>query len=113
MPSSFRQAVSGVRYSAGSYTNGRWVEGSTTPITFDASIQPASPKEMELLPEARRQSATFSLFTDTQLLVANSGAQTNADRVTLFGETYEILWCNIWQNNVIPHYHALAVRVGQ
>jgi hypothetical protein len=68
---------------------------------------------MQLLPEGRRESMAFALFTDSRLFPAATATGKNADRVTLYGSQFEIVACDIWQNNVIPHYKALAVRLGQ
>jgi hypothetical protein len=111
--SSFRKALTGTRYSAGSNVDGHWVEGGATALNFTASVQPIRPEEMSLVPENRRDTARFALFTDTRLLTADDEGATNADRVTIDGIQYEVFACDIWQNDVIPHYRVLVATVKE
>lgn len=90
--------------------NGKMVAGSSTTSTIQASVQPLRGQEMMLLPEARRTSQAVVIYTDTQLRVANTAAGYNADVVTAFGQSFEILSCEPWQSNVINHYRAIGVK---
>jgi len=112
--SGFRQAVSGQRFSgAGSFnTQGKYVESGSAAISLTASIQPASEREMLSLPEGRRDRETYRLYTDFELRTADEVSKVNADRVTLFGRTFEVLFVGLWRNNVIPHYKALVSLIN-
>ena len=109
--SSFRKTIPCTRTAAGSYVNGIWVEGTATPFTIEASVQPLRAKEMIMVPEARRNSASYRLYTDTELFTVRPNVTTSPDRVTLFGETYEVLICEPWRNDVISHYKAIVVKL--
>lgn len=98
------------RYEAGEYVSGVWQEGPSTTFDVRASVQPASPEEMELVPEGRRQHASFSVFTDQYLRPAQTG-RSNADIVTINSEEYEVLSCETWQNKILPHYKAIVSRL--
>ena len=63
----FRKTYTVTRVAAGDYVDGKWVEGATSTFTIQASLQPAKPKEMEMLPEGRRNQETYKLYSDTQL----------------------------------------------
>lgn len=106
-----RRNLTGVRFSAGTRVKGRWVEGAQSVITFKASVQPISPEIMATVPEGRRDSARFALFTDFRLMTANDEAVTNADRVTIDGVAYEVFAVDIWQNNLINYYMALVATI--
>lgn len=108
--SSFRQPLTGLRFAAGSYVDGRWVEGASSALAFTASVQPASSEDLQSLPENRRKLSTFALFTSTRLLGVDVESGTNPDRVTLHDGIYEVVSVARWQNNVIPHYKALVQR---
>lgn len=108
--SSFRSPFTITRKSAGSYVNGKWVEGSTSTFTIQASVQPLRGEEIQLLPEGRRNSQAVRIYTDTQLYV-KTDEQTNPDKLTAFGESYEVLSVEPWQSNVINHYKCIAVKV--
>lgn len=109
MKSSFRTYdVDGVRYDAGTENKGRYVPGATNPIEFSASVQPLTGNEKLTLPEGIREKETYRIYTDFELHTSNEKDKKKADRVTLFGKTFEIVRCDIWQNKVIPHYKAIA-----
>lgn len=107
----FRIPVNLYRKAAGSYVNGVWVEGAETLILITASIQPTSGEEMLSLPEGRRNKKTYSLFTSTDInLIVGS---TNPDQVQIFGERYEVVRVEPWQNNppvfgIVNHYKFYA-----
>ena len=111
MSSSFRKALVVKRHAAGTWNKGRYTEGAQSDINITASVQPATPEEMNLLPEGRSISETFRLYTSTKLLPANSSAGINADIVIIDGENYEVLSCATWQNDVINHYKAIVSKV--
>ena len=112
--SGFRQAITGARFTgAGSFgVTGKYVESGSAAISFTASIQPASPKEMLTLPEGRRDGETYRLYTSFELKTADEVSKVNADRVTISGRTFEVLWVGIWKNDVIPHYKALVSLIN-
>lgn len=101
----FNQTVNGVRRAAGTYVNGVFVPGAETPLSIESSVQPASEIELRLLPEARREDGAYSLRSESEIR--------NGDIFTLFGDEYEVLRLQVWQNGVIPHYMAVAVRMNQ
>lgn len=101
------------RYAAGTYstTTGKWIEGSTSDFTIGASVQPLRGKEMELLPEARRESQAYKLYTDTQLFTVDTSSSENPDRVQINGTWHEVLIVEDWQNDVISHYKIVVVKL--
>jgi hypothetical protein len=107
--SSFRTyTIDGKRFAAGSNDKGRYVPGADSDIQFTASVQPLSGHEKLTLPEGVREKSAYRLYTSFQLFTSREGDNKKADRVTLFGETYEIIRVDVWQNKVIPHYKAIA-----
>jgi len=110
MTSSFRKSLVGTRFVAGTFPKGEYVEGGTSVINFKASVQPLKPNEMQLLPEGRRESEAFRLYTDFQLKTVRteSGSELNADNVTIDGENFEVLSVAKWKNNVLNHFKAVV-----
>lgn len=107
----FRVPVSLYRKSPGAYINGVWVEGAEALISITASIQPTSGEEMLSLPEGRRNRKTYSLFTSTPIQVIAGGA--NPDQVVIYGERYEVVRVEPWQNNpsvfkIVNHFKFYA-----
>lgn len=108
--SSFRTAFTVKRKAAGTLVKGKLVEGSTSTITIQASVQPMRGKDVDLLPEGRRTSQAVWIYTDTQLQLSNSTAFTNPDILVAFGSDFEVLSVEPWQSGVISHYKCMAVK---
>lgn len=107
----FRIPVNLYRKTAGTYVNGLWVEGGETLIVITASIQPTTGEEMLSLPEGRRNRKTYSLFTSTKINLISTG--TNPDQVQIFGERFEVVRVEPWQNNppvfgIVNHFKFFA-----
>lgn len=107
----FRMPLTLYRKNPGTYINGLWVEGGETAISITASVQPASGEEMLSLPEGRRNRKTYSLFTTPDVEVIHDGA--NPDQIIIYGERYEVIQVQVWQNNpavfgIVNHYKFYA-----
>ena len=97
---------------AGNYdANGRWIESAKSTFNIKASVQPLTPREMEMLPEARREKEAFRIYSDTKLNPASDKDGKNADIVAINGKNFEVLSCGSWQNNIISHYKTIAVLI--
>lgn len=108
-----RRTLTVRRYAAGTYSTitGKWVEGGTNDFTISASVQPLRGKEVELLPEARRESQSYKLYTDIQLLTVDTSNSKNPDRVQINGTWHEVLIVEDWQNDLINHYKIVVVKL--
>lgn len=105
-----RKLLTITRAGTGSYTNGLWVDGAPVVFTLRGSVQPATAKQMLSLPEGRRQSSAYMIYTSTLLRTVEGGRQ--PDRLTIGGAVYEVVNVAEWQNQVISHYEAMAVKVN-
>ena len=104
----FNQTIAGIRYAAGSYTKGQYSPGAETPIEIQASVQPLAGRELDILPEGRKELESYKVYTTFELRAANQNNQTQSDEITLFGKSFEVIKVENWQNAVIPHYKALV-----
>lgn len=107
----FRVPLNVYRKNSGSYVNGVWVQVGETTIPITASIQPTTGEEMLSLPEGRRNRKTYSLFTSTKINLITTS--TNPDQIDIFGERYEIIRVEPWQNNppvfgIVNHFKFYA-----
>lgn len=100
------------RYNAGSYVEGRWVEGSTSTFDVKGSLQVLRPEEMLRLEEGQRLEATRKFYTKTKLQSAEVAAGTRADRFDYLGDTYEVLSVGDW-NDLGGYYKIIVTRAGQ
>ena len=106
-----------VRRPAGGSFNGdtgRWVDGTPVdPFTIKASVQAMTGEDMETLPEGRRASSGYWVFTSTLIkTVDTDGSDENPDIVVIEGEDYEAVTLERWRNKIINHYRVGVVRVA-
>jgi len=107
--SGFRKPQTIKRFADGAWVNGYWQGDTPTEIAITASVQPATDIVRKNLPEGFDIDSVFTIFTDTELRAAKAGSQ-QSDTIELFGETYQIVAVQRWQNDVIPHYQCTAAR---
>lgn len=108
--SSFRQTINARRLNAGTLVRGRWVpNGTPTTFTITASVQPLKPNEVESLPEGRRNSKVFRIYTCADL--QDMQVTESPDQVQLFGEWYEVTAKAPWQNSVINHFKYIVTKL--
>ncbi len=110
------------RQAPGDYNaiTGKWEDGGGGPSTFEivASVQPVTPQLAEMLPEAARESARFSMYAEVdqpQLITVDIGSRRRPDRVEYAGRNY---WCQSigdWSTDTdgIPHYEYVMLSVGE
>jgi len=108
----FRTPVTLRRFQSGGYTNGRWTDGSFVDSAITSSIQPLKGEEMQELPEGRRDSEGYKLYTSTLI---NTITSVNPDLILFFGKTFEAIQVFPWQNNInfgfVNHYKYLVLRL--
>lgn len=87
-----------------------------TVIAATASVQPLG-KDIELVPEGRRDSAEFKFYSSTEIYGITTQ---NPDQVTVLkapftGIVYEVVNISDWQNNsnfnTVNHYKFIALRL--
>lgn len=110
----FRVPLNLYRQNPGAFVKGQWIPGSETLIVITASIQPTTGEEMLSIPEGRRNRKTYSLFTSTPIEVIHGlNNSTNPDQIEIYGERYEIVRVEVWQNNppvfgIVNHFKFYA-----
>lgn len=109
MFSIFRKSLT-VRRSGGEYVDGVWQQTSSE-LTLAFSVQPASPHDLERLPEARRTRKAFVLFGSSRL--RESAPNVNPDMVRIEGQWYEVATCMPWSNSIINHFQSIVVLVDE
>lgn len=112
---SFRKAHTLFRPQASALVDGYWVVPGFDEIAITASIQPATGKDMDNVPEGKRHRAIVAVFTDTEIKTAEQATSdtdpgTNPDEIERNGHRYEAVHAEDWDNDVINHDHALFAR---
>jgi hypothetical protein len=90
----------------------------TAGLSFEASVQPLSSREMKSLPEGRKADASFRLYTDFALKTVDEKTGKNADRVKIKDRTgterwYEVISVEDWGNGIVSHYKAVVSLMEQ
>jgi len=106
----FRRTLTVTRTNPGQYVDGIWQEGAASTFEGRYSVQPASPDDMQRLPEGRRGRDAYTLYGEPELLQADANAGTNADRVEIDGAMFEVGATQEWRNGIIPHHRAVVTR---
>ena len=101
----FNQTLDLKRPGSGEYVGGVWQESAPLTLSIRSSVQPSKESDLKLLPEGRRLDASFVLYSRDEII--------EQDVVTLFGAPYEVLHVGRWQNRILPHYKAIAVKMQQ
>ena len=101
----FNQTVRLSRPVLGEYVGGVWKDYPPMQFNIQSSVQPASSSDLKLLPEGRRLDARYTLYSTQKIQ--------EQDEVLLFGQWYEILHVSVWQNKILPHHMAVAVKKQQ
>ena len=108
----FRSPVTLRRFQSGGYSNGRWTDGIYTDMPITSSIQPMKGEEMQELPEGRRESEGYRLFTSALI---HTVTDVNPDLVLFLGKTFEVVQVLPWQNSqalgLVHHYQYIVLRL--
>lgn len=87
--------------------------GDDRQLRSRGSFQPATPKDMQRLPEGQRMDATVALFTSCDLITGDAPSS-RPDRVIPCGSVYNRVEFEIQSVEQWPSYRKyLAVKVGQ
>lgn len=90
-------------------SDGRLVPGVEAVLTITASIQPASGRDLQRLPEGLRTFETRVIYTTTELFT--QGPNQAPDIVAVEGFAYEVQMVEQW-GNVGSYFKAIAQKTG-
>ncbi len=75
--------------------NGEYTDGASSSILVRGLIYPARGREIQLLPEGRRNDLTMGFLSDVELLTAEVGGG-EGDLMSYQGDTFEALKVDPW-----------------
>ena len=100
------------RYSAGSYSAGVFVTGSSTDSAMTLSKHPPRGEALQILDEGQRSSEAWTVYTSTALRTAIQGATpTQGDEVVIGSTVYQV--AHTWDRDdgdPLDHYKALMIK---
>jgi hypothetical protein len=81
---------------SGARVDGVWIPGSDTILKIFASPQPASPDELQNLPEGERDKSIFKFISNKPLFTTQDRNGTDADLVMFKGNDYRVISVGDW-----------------
>lgn len=110
-----KKCLTVLRRTAGSYDdNGRYVEGTETPIKVEANVQPASKwGDVQRLPEGERSRPMLVMYTADVIRIRQEGENGwDGDLLEwIDGQTYEAFDLRQYRMGTLNHDKVLLVRV--
>lgn len=101
-----------LRRVAGSYINGRWVEGTTTEVPIDVNIQPIKDSELLLMPESDRSREWYKGYTASLVRTQKEGTGGyDADEFDWQGNRYKIMKVRSYAMGTLNHFRFIAARI--
>jgi hypothetical protein len=94
----------------GQYVEGYYQPGKTRKFQVSGSLQPVSPRDMQVLEELDRVKQSYKLYTDQMLQTVREVGRKLADRVKVYGEAYVVMQTERWDGTDLPYFKALLVR---
>jgi hypothetical protein len=91
----------------GSWVKGEWTPGTVSTLTLYGTITPASPKDIDQIPEADRVTGMMAFYSISEIFVTRTTG--TSDILAWGGEDYKVLWSNPYSD--YGYFKALAVRM--
>lgn len=95
-------------HGAGSYVNGKWIEGTITEGTMIGSVQSLSGKEFASLEIGRADLGKVKIYSNTELQVSNDGGDEKGTIVFYRNKRYEVIQEMAFDNDLINHFKYIA-----
>lgn len=92
--------------------NGRW-NTSEAEGSFVGSVQPVNGKDLQFLPEGRRDIGMVKVYSNTALAVSAEGSNTPGDIVLWAGKKWEVIRELVFANDLINHFKYLAALFNE
>ena len=100
------QLISGTR-TAGSYVDGRWVDGSPAVLSFNGVIQNATPDDLKVLPEGQRTEEAIKIHTIFELIPQIDNT-TSGDVISYQSKNWLVY--NVAHRYIGGYHKAIAIR---
>lgn len=96
--------------SQGSFVDGVWTEEGPEEIPTTGVIQPATPKELKMLPEGDRITGAIVIYTLVPIYLTRTGEdQGTSDKIYWQGDYYKLLNVSNWSDS--GYWMGIAERI--
>jgi len=97
------------RYATGSRVDGVWVDGATSTFKALASAQPATPMELQILPEGERDKVVFKFISNKPIRTTQDRDCEQADDILFKGHEWKVINPGDWSS--YGHNTVLAAKI--
>ena len=97
-----------VRTAAGSYVDGRYVEGAPSSSTIRAAVFSPTGRDLRDLPEGQRASIAWTIWTRDELRTADEDTRTVADAIQIHGSWFRVV--KVWPRIEGGYHKAMLER---
>jgi hypothetical protein len=111
----FGKHVTLTRFSAGTYSDGNFIDGSSTTSSIIMSCQPLNGRELLYLPEGQRTRQYLKAYTASEVRTTSQETSAKADQITYNGKQYEVQQVEYWEstgNSIQPYYKVLLAEMN-
>lgn len=100
------------RVDAGSYVNGRWVEGQKTLVEVCGNVQPLRFHEVMQMPESDRTKEWIKIYSAQEMFTAQEGLVNGrqADIILWEGKKFKTMQARHYCMGVLDHWQIMAAR---
>jgi hypothetical protein len=104
-----RKPLTCMRFSEGTRDSlGKFIPSSASEFTIHATVQPMRYREVQLLPEGRREAQGYVLYSNDELQTLD--VTSKPDIVVINGKNYDVILRYNWDNSIITHFKYGVVR---
>lgn len=75
----------------GTWLNGRFTPGPTIDTQIKATVQPATARDLEILPEAERRKQIMTVWSLIEFRISGDETDTDSDLLIIDGNNYKII----------------------
>ena len=106
----FAEDVQALQPNTGAYVNGAWIpDAAPLAVTIRMSVQPASGKDLQILPEGERTRRVLKGYTVTPLDTAEEPEVKRGDVILYDNTRFEVHHVERWIGD-LSHYKVLMVE---
>ncbi len=99
------------RWGKGKLVGGKLKASKLTPFKLvNPAVQPLNGREIETMPDNRRQSYMVKLYTAEKLLVSDDKISQRADLLMIDGEEFEVFQVSSHRGLGLSHFKSFAAR---
>lgn len=102
----FSKRITLRKKTAGSWLDGRFTPGLTVDTQINATVQPATARDLEILPEAERRKQIMAVWALVPINISGDSSETDSDLLVIDGDTHKVI--HVFNRSQNGFYKVLA-----